>query len=120
MPRPKKIALDALCHECGATFQTTRGARFCCPVHQVAFGNRMAARGKVFAPYVMAWISGKGGGHRGSHPVVGKCLSEITAIVREFIDEDKAAGRPPSTAYAEALFAEGFLYCDRKRTKRRP
>ncbi len=75
----------------------------------------MAARGKVLAPYVMAWVAGRGGGHRGSHPTAGKALSEITNIAREFLDEDKAAGRPPVLDYVGELFSTGFLYCDRRR-----
>lgn len=76
----------------------------------------MASRGKVIAPYVMAWIAGRGGGHSGSHPVAGKCLSEITSIVRDWIDEDVAAGRPPIIEYVEKLFGTGFLYMDRRKS----
>jgi len=115
MPRKKIDALDAVCADCGGSFQTRRqNARFCCPAHQQAFSNRMATRGKVLAPYVMAWIAGRGGGHAGTHPVAGPAMREITAIARGFIDEDKAAGRPSTIGYVESLLAEG-LYIDRKR-----
>jgi len=68
-------------------------------------------------PYVMAWIEGKGGGNTPAHPVAGKAMRELTQIVRDFIDEDRAAGRPPATDYMESLFATGFLYVDRKRNR---
>lgn len=72
-------------------------------------------RGKVMAPYVLAWIDGRGGGHAGTHPVAAKALSQITSIARGFIDEDKAAGRPDAISYMESVLADGRLYVDRKR-----
>jgi hypothetical protein len=119
MPRKRKEPVAAVCADCGVTFTTGRSdARFCCPAHQLAFGNRMASRGKVLAPYVLAWIAGRGGGHAGTHPVAGPAMREITAIARGFIDEDKEAGRPSAIGYVESLLAEG-LYIDRKAPNRR-
>jgi hypothetical protein len=115
MGRKRKEAVEALCAECGVSFTSPRdNARFCSAAHQRAFQNRMAARGKVLAPFVLAWIAGRGGGHAGTHPVAGPSMREITAIARDFIDEDKAAGRPSAIGYVESLLAES-LYCDRKR-----
>jgi hypothetical protein len=115
-----------VCAECGATFESNReNARFCSGAHQIEFANRMAKRGKIVMPYLMAWIEGRGGGNSAVHPVAGKAMRELTSIVRDFLEEDRKPcderpnGRPPATDYAESLFASGFLYCDRKRVKRR-
>lgn len=118
MPRKPKQLLTVVCADCGGSFETTRtDARFCCDAHKTRFGNRMAARGKVLAPYVMAWIAGRGGGYAGTHPVAGPAMREITSIARSFIDEDKAAGRPSTIGYVESLLADG-LYIDRKPKRR--
>jgi len=115
MPRLAKTPVSVVCADCGEAFTTTRSdARFCSTAHKTRFANRMTARGKVLAPYVMAWIAGRGGGHAGTHPVAGPAMREITSITRGFIDEDKEAGRPSAIGYVEGLLANG-LYIDRKR-----
>lgn len=114
MPRPKKAAVATSCAECGATFATTRSnARFCTKEHRVAFARRSEKEGALVIAFVKAWIAGKGGGHRGSHPVVGPCMTEITSIVRDLLERDREAGRPSPIGYAESLLAES-KYIDRK------
>lgn len=121
MPRAKKTAVAVLCANCGASFETRHNGRFCPAPKGVrqspcqrAFAKRMEVEGKLLAPFVKAWIAGKGGGHKGSHDVVGPCLTEITSIVRILLNADKAAGRPSPIPYAESLLREG-LYIDRTR-----
>ena len=116
MPRKPRTPLPVVCEDCGQSFNTTRtDARFCSAAHQRRYRNRMAARGAVLAPYVMAWIAGRGGGHAGTHPVAGPAMREITSIARGFIDEDVEAGRPPVRDYVAAMLANGDRYIDRKR-----
>lgn len=116
MGRKAKPAVEQSCANCGATFSTPRhNARFC-PATKCSrqFRRRMEDRGRALAPFVMAWIEGRGGGHAGTHPVAGPAMKEITAIAREFIDQDREEGRPSTIAYVESLLAES-LYIDRKR-----
>lgn len=77
-------------------------------------GQRMRAAG----PFLMAWVEGRGGGHAGTHPIAAKSLSELTAMTREWIEEDRAKGRPSSLDYAADLFADGARYFDRQRKRR--
>jgi len=120
MPRSKKAPETRVCQFCGSQFQSVRAGRFCPGTdHQVQFANLLTKRGKLVAAYVQAWIEGRGGGHAGSHPVAGKCQSEITAIARGWIEEDRAAGRPSMIAYVEDIFDAGFLYMDRRRPVKR-
>lgn len=120
MPRPLKAPVTTSCAECGATFETTRSnARFCSTAHRVEFGRRAAKEGALVIAFVKAWIAGKGGGHRGSHPVVGPCMTEITSIVRSLLEADAKAvpPRPSPIGYAESLLAES-KYIDRKPKRR--
>lgn len=71
------------------------------------------------APYVLAWVEGKGGGHSGVNPLAAQAMRELTAIARGYIDEDRAASRPSSLCYVESLFADGMRYFDRQRPTRR-
>jgi len=119
MPRAAKQSGIASCAECGAAFETRRGASFCCDDHRIAHERRRTARGKVMAPYVLAWIEGKGGGHSGVNPTAAKAMRELTSIAREYIDEDRAAGRPSTLGYVEGLLKDGARHFDRKRPKRR-
>lgn len=123
MPRAAKPSEIASCAECGIAFETRRGASFCCDDHRIAHERRRTARGKVMAPYVLAWIEGKGGGHSGVNPTAAKAMRELTSIAREYIDEDRAAnngkGRPSSLLYVEGLLKDGARHFDRKRPKRR-
>lgn len=84
-------------------------------MHHRQFNNRRLTRGAVILPFVMAWIEGKGGGNTPTHPTAGPSMREVTQIVRSWIDEDRAAGRPSMIPYVETLFADGLLYCDRRR-----
>jgi hypothetical protein len=118
MPRVKNAPQIASCAECGCSFPTTRGATFCSTPHRVAHERRRMARGKVLAPYVLAWIEGKGGGHSGVDPIAAKAMRELTAIARGYVDEDRKAGRPSALAYMETLLADGARYFDRQRVRR--
>lgn len=125
MPRKLNPTQTVSCANCGAVFETRHNGRFC-PVKQTpgarrkaspcqrVFAKRMEVEGKLLAPFVKAWIAGRGGGHSGSHPVAGKCLTEITSIVRILLEADKAANRPSPIPYVESLFREGY-YIDRAR-----
>ena len=117
MATKRKAPEIASCAECGTAFETTRKARFCCDDHKAEYRKRLAIRGKVLTPYVLAWIEGRGGGHAGTHPVGGPSMREITSIARSFIDEDRKKGRPSAIPYVERLLAEG-LYIDRRSTRR--
>lgn len=114
MGRKRKEPHDAVCANCGTAFETTRAARFCAEKCRYAFNARARTEGAAVIAFVKAWIAGKGGGRRGSHPVAGKCLTEITSIVRILIEADKAANRPSPIPYVESLFHEGY-YIDRNR-----
>jgi len=125
MPRRQKTPTIAVCANCGQSFETIRPARFC-PTDrpgkasrcQQAYANRLALRGKIMAPYVLAWLEGRGGGHTKPHPIAGDAMRELTQIGRDFIEEDREARRPPATSYLESLLADGFRYCDRRKIKR--
>jgi hypothetical protein len=69
-------------------------------------------------PYLMAWIEGKGGGHSGVNPVSAKAMRELTSIVREWIDEDRNAGRPSMIPYVDGLMADTLLIDRRDRGQR--
>jgi hypothetical protein len=123
VPRKRKEPRSVVCAACGTLFETTReDARFCQSTRpgkpspcQVAFRNRAMKRGAILYPFLMAWLEGRGGGNTPAHPVAGDAMRELTSIARDFRDEDRKEGRPPSTDYAESLFASGVLYMDRKR-----
>lgn len=114
MPRKKASPTPGKCAYCAAPFESARVKRFCSEKHRRAFASLNEKRGAIVMPYLMAWITGKGGGNTPPHPVAGWAMKELTGIVRGFIDEDRGEGRPPATDYAESLKASGFLYFDRK------
>jgi len=114
MGRAKITPVERTCAECGAVFLNARKAAFCSPAHHRRFNNRRLSRGAIAQPFLMAWIEGKGGGHSGVNPVSARAMRELTVIVRCWIDEDRAAGRPSLIPYVDALMADS-LYIDRKR-----
>jgi len=124
MARKQKALRDVLCANCGNAFQTASESVRFCPKSPgakrsacaVAFARRSETRGKVVMPYLMAWLEGRGGGNTPAHPVAGWAMKEMTQMVRDFIDEDRAEGRPPSTLYAETMQATGTLYIDRRKS----
>ena len=115
MPRRTREPEQALCPDCSASFTVRKRARFCSRRCQSRFADRMAAEGKLLAPLVKAMMATRAGGGRKAPTVNGQARSELTRIARLLNDADRAAGRPPATAYVERCFADGTLYMDRRR-----
>lgn len=83
-----KTPVTPLCANCGAS--VPRKSRYCGQQCRSAFYNRMAKRGRVIMPYMLAWAARRGS----SDPVAG-AFSEYTRYLDHCNREDKAAGRPP-------------------------
>lgn len=115
MPRRPKPPVEALCPECGQSYIVRKRARFGSRRCQVAWGNRMAAEGKLLAPLVKAMMGTRGGGGRSTPAINRLARTELTRIARLLNDADRAAGRPPAHLYVQRCFDDGTLYMDRRR-----
>lgn len=101
------------CVECGASFIPNRPQQTACTrAHNIAFRNRLAARGQVILPYALAVNMTR---HAAASDLRKFARRELTAILSGFAAEDKAAGRAPITDYVAAMMASGYRYMDRKR-----
>lgn len=102
-----------LCVECGSTFTPNRPQQNACTrAHNIAFRNRLAARGQVILPYALAVNMTR---HAAASELRKFARRELTAILSDFAAEDKTANRPPITDYVAAIMASGYRYMDRKR-----
>lgn len=63
----------------------------------------------------MAWAQGQGGGNTAPNPISRVAMRELTALLKDMNDADKAAGRMPATEYVELLMANQSRYFDRHR-----
>lgn len=77
-------ARGSVCRECGAVYTVTDLAQeFCSPFCRVAWNNRARLRGAKLYEAVMTWrVLRQPGG-----------FAAVTALVSDFLDEDRAAGR---------------------------
>lgn len=102
------------CPEC--YLPSAHKSRFCCPEHQRAFNNRQACEGKAAIALAKAWALGRGGGNTAPNPISRVAMRELTAMLKDLNDADKAAGRMPATEYVELLMANESRYFDRRRS----
>lgn len=104
-----------LCPECGAEVkrQNAKGAAptFCSPAHKTAYHSRAMGHGRALLPLLKAWRVSR---HRKDEKEIGSAaFKEICSMVDAMIAEDRAAGRPRPTLYAERLLKNG-RYIDRR------
>lgn len=89
--------------------------KFCTPECKLAFGNRTKGEGAILVPLLKVWMKHRHAkdGTR-AHTVRKAAQREVTAIVRELLERDAAAGRPDLMDYVEEML-EQSLYMDRTR-----
>ncbi len=118
-PHNERTGTAPLCPNCGNEVEPGGrglGRIFCQAKCRLEFNARMKARGAVLAPYIQAQTQtrhAKAGSTAAA--VCAYARSEITQIGAIFNDEDREAGRPPASAYVEAMMRSGTRYIDRRR-----
>lgn len=106
-PKPRN------CAECGAEFIPARQhAAFCCKAHQTAFQNRSMSEGRAVIALLKAWRASRN--RKDDRELGARCLSEVCAIVDQFMSDDREAGRPAPMPYAKHLLGQG-RFIDRRR-----
>ena len=107
------------CPNCGGEVAAkSRGMikLFCKPTCRQAFHQRNQKRGQVLAPLIVAQTLTRHAKEGSAEAAVCTfARREITAIAADFAAEDREAGRPPASAYIDAIRRTGTLYADRKR-----
>lgn len=106
------------CPNCGGSFPAGGrglGKTFCGKDCRVAFNNRAKAEGAVIIALAKCWTANRHArpGTREAE-LCRQSRSELTEILRMFVDADVEAGRPPIGDYVETLLRD-TLYCDRTR-----
>lgn len=77
------------CPQCGSSFETyRRDAVYCSRSCKTQAANLEAARGKQLYRLAYGWQNGGEGS-----------FSDLSWLIRQYIKEDKACGRPPPPAY---------------------
>lgn len=98
-PKRERPTYRRTCPECGEVFTTDQvGKEFCTDAHRQAMANRNAARGKTLIPLAMGWRNG-----RGKAGLSADCMREMVELLDHFAAEDRAAGRPNMSHYADRL-----------------
>lgn len=73
------------CHHCGEEFETGQPfAAFCSREHKEAAHNLEKARGQQLYRLAYGWATGS-----------GASFSDLSWLARQFVKEDREAGRPP-------------------------
>lgn len=102
-----------LCPECGLPIirKSKKGPMptFCCAGHKIAFNNRQTVRGRAIISLAMAWRQ-----QRGKKGVGSESYKEMIRIIDKFNSEDREAGRPLVTLYAEGLLSDWRSYDERR------
>ena len=109
-PAPAPPPACRTCPECGARFALKRGqwrTLFCGPAHRTAWHNRATVRGRVLTPLVMAERETRGG-TRGDTETGKAARRMACALMQQWKEEDKAAGRMSQAQYVRLRLKLGF------------
>lgn len=91
------------CPECGRPFEPNRANQlFCCPRHNADWNNRATKRGRVLTPLsIIARVTRNGTQGREEAREAGRRASNRhNELIKEYRDEDRAAGRMEWIDYA--------------------
>jgi hypothetical protein len=113
----------AKCSECGQQFVQSRTAQRFCPAPGArvspcakAWANRNTKRGGPTVPILMAWAATRHAKAGTREADINRyARRELTAMAREYAEQDKGAGRPTPLDYVGALMDSASLFVDRKR-----
>ena len=99
------------CPECRKPFEPNRANQlFCSSQHNADWNNRATARGRVLTPFsIVARVTRDG--TRGSpedREIGRKASSRHRALIQEYRDEDRAAGRMEWAEYMKHRFRLGL------------
>lgn len=95
--------MSKTCLHCGTSFTSPqRAALFCTRKCKTDAGNLEAARGKQLYRLAMNWAAAGGG--------MGKAFSDLSWLAREFVKEDRKAGRPlPPAGPTDMSVSQSYL-----------
>lgn len=100
------------CPECGKLFEpNVRNQLFCTPKHNTDWNNRAGARGKVLAPLAFAARATRNGtqGPEDLRQIGRRASNAQNRLIREWRDEDRAAGRMDATTFLRQRVKHGLF-----------
>lgn len=100
------------CPECGKLFEPNRRNQlFCSAQHKAAWENRATVRGKVLAPLAFAARATRNGtqGPQDLREIGRRASNAQNRLIREWRDEDHAAGRMDATTFLRQRVKHGLF-----------
>lgn len=100
------------CPECGKLFEpNVRNQLFCTPAHKAAWNNRATVRGRVLTPLSIAARVTRNGtrGTPEAREIGRRASNAHNALIQQYRDEDRAAGRMEWTQFLIARVKHGLF-----------